>query len=434
MKELNKFYLFLKNYIVELLKQIDNYSITVDNNIESILNNKDRILEIDGFLLNDINLISYFVSERLTEVPQVKESIERVVNSLSHPNVKIDDLKHEKEECEKILNNQDYDFDFFVSMLEKSDLTEEEKIEVLKGLALETCKVHNKTEEAKETKEEKPKLPDLESLNKKEDSRMEELMNKYESLRERIDQVGKTYHYLIRGKNERQIKYYESYVEATRLTPSETEKFEFKEYKIIVDVMRLFKCKTEADKYIHNHKMDEELLSLEIEEIEGLLSSVEQTGRELEKQKNEKDLNNARKIYFFTEDGIKPFFNPMVLDGDAKKVVMNIIRDIENGILDNPVTTTKKVLSEENHDYNTYVYLKNKMGLSFVKVSSNKILAITAASVKSVYSDTKSATKKFDNQVKKQMELIIRDDKDYNELQNTIYSSITSGLANGRKI
>ena len=53
-KEFEKFYLFLKSHIVELLNRIEALSINLDmNSIGRVLSNKKRILEIDESLLND---------------------------------------------------------------------------------------------------------------------------------------------------------------------------------------------------------------------------------------------------------------------------------------------------------------------------------------------------------------------------------------------
>lgn len=448
-KELDKFYLFLKNYIVDILNKIEALSFKVDDNVEVIIENRKKILEIDKSLSNDINLISFFYSEGITDAPQVKNSIKRIVKSLKNSKGLIDDLTKEKEKCEDILNNKEYDFDFFVKMLEKSNLNEKEKLEILKSLALSSCFIDQKKEEVKEDKKDEiketkkvnkktpKKLPDLELVVEKEEvkeeNKTQELLDRYNGLKERINNINTSYHHLIQGKNESQIRYYESYVEATKSIKSETEKFEFKEYKLIVEIIRLLKCRDEVEELIKDNNLDEELLLIGITEIEDLLSSIDETSKDLSKQLDENNLNNSN-IYFFSEDGMTSYFDVSKLDGDEKKIALNFIKDIENGRLDSPISSTKKVLMEETHDYNIYVYLKNKMGISFIKTGLDKLFIMTLANVKTLYSETASLAKRYDRQIKDQMNLINSGDKEFLEKQNNMLSSIKEDLSSGRKM
>ena len=119
-KEFEKFYLFLKSHIVELLNRIEALSINLDmNSIGRVLSNKKRILEIDESLLNDIDLISFFYSENITDVSQVTESLNRISESIKKATSSVEELIKEKEECEHILNNENYDFKFFCKNVRK---------------------------------------------------------------------------------------------------------------------------------------------------------------------------------------------------------------------------------------------------------------------------------------------------------------------------
>ncbi|MBR4177748.1 MAG: hypothetical protein IKR57_00175 [Bacilli bacterium] len=445
-KEFEKFYLFLKSHIVELLNRIEALSINLDmNSIGRVLSNKKRILEIDESLLNDIDLISFFYSENITDVSQVTESLNRISESIKKATSSVEELIKEKEECEHILNNENYDFNFFVKMLEKSNLTEKEKIEILKSVAYETCFANDIKEEKKEEVEEpktikiedekRKKLPDLGLIeeDKKEDN-TQDLMSRYEALNAIISSINTSYHHLIKGKTEKQINYYEQYVEAVKDVESETNKFEYIEYKLIVEIIKLLKCRDEVEELLKSGKLDNELLELGISEIEELLDGIEKTSEELNKRLSEQNPNDSRNIFFFTEDGETPYFDVSKLDGEERKTVLNIIKDLENGLLDEAMSTTRKVKMNESRDYNIYAYKKNLISMTYIKPTIDKLLILTMAKSKEVFDETISLSKKYDRQIKAQMESIVKEDKGYLDAQNQMLSSIKEDLSNGRTV
>ena len=72
--------------------------------------------------------------------------------------------------------------------------------------------------------------------------------------------------------------------------------------------------------------------------------------------------------------------------------------------------------------------------MTYIKPTIDKLLILTMAKSKEVFDETISLSKKYDRQIKAQMESIVKEDKGYLDAQNQMLSSIKEDLSNGRTV
>ena len=106
-------------------------------NPSDILMHKSDILLYDESLVSSFDVIEFFVSNGIFEAEQISEEVNKIINApfvsnLSKGNSKIDvnEVTLEIERVKNILSNNEYDFDYYVSLVEKSDLSKADKLNI----------------------------------------------------------------------------------------------------------------------------------------------------------------------------------------------------------------------------------------------------------------------------------------------------------------
>lgn len=153
-----KFEKFLMKYIEELessileAKSASMYKIMNElrksKNPSDILMHKSDILLYDESLVSSFDVIEFFVSNGIFEAEQISEEVNKIINApfvsnLSKGNSKIDvnEVTLEIERVKNILSNNEYDFDYYVSLVEKSDLSKADKLNIYAYFAYDSCHV-----------------------------------------------------------------------------------------------------------------------------------------------------------------------------------------------------------------------------------------------------------------------------------------------------
>lgn len=226
----DKFTAYLKKHIKELKSQLEdyekkaNYSEVIselrDNpSLDMILKERESLISLNPLFDSQFKLIDFFVMRNASEAPQVTSTIRSILESDEVKNFdtkvsssfNVSAIREELEQYTSLLNGVNLDIDFLVSVLDKSTLTEEEKLDVLSKNAFDRIPVKKIDESLKEEKE---KSIEEEMTIKVNETTPQEEMVDISKLNDRfmismpvIDDIKKTYSYLVKNKNDKQLAY-----------------------------------------------------------------------------------------------------------------------------------------------------------------------------------------------------------------------------------
>lgn len=227
-----KFTAYLKKHIKELKSQLEeyekkaNYSEVIselrDNpSLDMVLKERKFLISLNSSFDSQFKLIDFFVMRNASEAPQVTVTIKSILESDEVKNFdtkvsssfNVSAIREELEQYTSLLNGVNLDIDFLVSVLDKSTLSEKEKLDVLSKNAFDRIPTKKLDESLKE---EKDKAIEEEMAKKINETSFEE-MTDITKLNDRfmismpvIEDIKKTYRYLIKNKTEMQLAYAKS--------------------------------------------------------------------------------------------------------------------------------------------------------------------------------------------------------------------------------
>ena len=225
----DKFTAYLKKHIKELKTQLEdyekkaNYSEVISElrnnpNLDMVLKERIFLISLNPSFDSQFKLIDFFVMRNASNAPQVAETIRAILESDEVKNFdskvsssfNVSAIKEELEQYTSLLNGVNLDIDFLVSVLDKSTLSEEEKLNVLSKNAFDRIPVKKMDESLKE---EKDKAIEDEMVKKVNESTLEEMVD-ITKLNDRfmismpvIEDIKQRYRYLIKNKTEKQLNY-----------------------------------------------------------------------------------------------------------------------------------------------------------------------------------------------------------------------------------
>ena len=145
-----KFHNYLQERIFELLKDLEKVESnmvykTLYNDLESnkvpstFLTHEDELSQINDAIKGKIAIIKFFKERDVLDAEQVSIAMDEILRdaefikiATSIPESITKETINEKiEKCRSIINGDHYDFEFFKKMLDKSPLSEDERLEVL---------------------------------------------------------------------------------------------------------------------------------------------------------------------------------------------------------------------------------------------------------------------------------------------------------------
>lgn len=227
-----KFTAYLKKHIKELKSQLDDYERKANygevinelrNNpsLDMVLKERASLISLNPSFDSQFKLIDFFVMRNASDAPQVTSTIRTILESEEVKNFdtkvsssfNVSAIREELEQYTSLLNGVNLDIDFLVSVLDKSTLSEKEKLDVLSKNAFDRIPVKKLDESLKE---EKDKAIEEEMVLKVNESSEEEMVDIHK-LNDRfmismpvIEDIRKTFNYLVKNKNEKQLTYAKS--------------------------------------------------------------------------------------------------------------------------------------------------------------------------------------------------------------------------------
>ncbi len=423
----NNFNEYLKFYLFKLQSFLDTVNMEIESEGElakikevmtarEMLKHKDTIVRLDKDVLTQFRIIEYYLNAGAFEAPQVYDAINAIkksdiLNSASRSqsnNIRKAELESEIKKVKALIGNKDIDFEYFVSLLSKSDLSEEDKISLLALKAFESTKYVKKEI-----------TPSLESIISSVESNEEkvdftDLITKFEELSERANEFKNEFYYLFEGKTPGQLKYNFEMVKAYGADFIQNARtFSYKESAMIGCLYYIAKTVEEIKSINTNgDSSDRELFEIDLKELERALDVTEEIANFIKKNFEDKN-SKPSNILYFTDTHGRLLFNISDFNADDRKSIGILINKLENGQYD---TMKSGIKSSMVNGTITPICINKSgnIGCTYIRLDEETVLLLTCDSLKNIYDKTISLEKKhvdYIKQIKEDFKKLSDDEK-----------------------
>ncbi len=228
----DKFTAYLKKHIKELKSQLEDYEkkanyseviseLRVNTSLDMVLKERNFLISLNPSFDSQFKLIDFFVMRNASEAPQVSATIRSILESDEVKNFdtkvsssfNVSAIREELEQYTSLLNGVNLDIDFLVSVLDKSTLSEKEKLDVLSKNAFDRIPAKKLDESLKEEKDkaiEEEMTIKVNEIPSEEMTDITKLNDRFMISMPVIEDIKKTYRYLVKNKTEKQLAYAKS--------------------------------------------------------------------------------------------------------------------------------------------------------------------------------------------------------------------------------
>ena len=409
----------------ELKRELDNYRAMIKSAnilsmpkgdiqkyISNLLENQKSLLLLFPQLTSNVQIINFFWENNALELEQVTialnniltdERVKDCLNNKEKYELQVKKLESEiKELDEKSLTAK-------ASFILKANITDEEKISILKELAYESCKNATTKEEAKlqtqdkESKEIETLFSEEATVNVNEEE-LKKLKEEYLKIKDSIESIISKYYYLINGKDEKYINYNREMAKAIKAQESQDnlnlstlgiDEFQYKDISMTVLLLDMLETKQELELQLNNTNTTLEdindyfnILKEDYNKAIALDSILTEEKIEEEKTTNE--------IYFLLDESNSPLFDMDKFSKDDKKRCQALIEKFEKGVHDHEKGKKHTKFKSNYKKNNIYINRSSNMCVSYIRTKDNKVLILTFADFKEVFDNTEPIALNFD--------------------------------------
>lgn len=425
MEPKEKYEQLIEEQLQELKRELDNYRAMIKSAeilsmpkddiqkyISNLLENQKTLLLLFPQLISNLQIIKFFWENNALEIEQVTIALnniltdERVKDCFSNKEkyqLQAKKLESEiKELDEKSLSAK-------ASFILKANITDEEKISILKELAYESCKNATTKEEAKlqtqdkESKEIETLFSEEATVNVNEEE-LKKLKEEYLKIKDSIESIISKYYYLIKGKDEKYINYNREMAKAIKAQESKDnlnlstlgiDEFQYKDISMTVLLLDMLETKQELELQLNNTNTTLEdindyfnILKEDYNKAIALDSILTEEKIEEEKTTNE--------IYFLLDESNSPLFDMDKFSKDDKKRCQALIEKFEKGVHDHEKGKKHTKFKSNYKKNNIYINRSSNMCVSYIRTKDNKVLILTFADFKEVFDNTEPIALNFD--------------------------------------
>ena len=425
MEPKEKYEQLIEEQLQELKRELDNYRAMIKSAeilsmpkddiqkyISNLLENQKTLLLLFPQLTSNLQIINFFWENNALELEQVTIALnniltdERVKDCFSNKEkyqLQAKKLESEiKELDEKSLSAK-------ASFILKANITDEEKISILKELAYESCKNATTKEEAKlqtqdkESKEIETLFSEEATVNVNEEE-LKKLKEEYLKIKDSIESIISKYYYLINGKDEKYINYNREMAKAIKAQESQDnlnlstlgiDEFQYKDISMTVLLLDMLETKQELELQLNNTNTTLEdindyfnILKEDYNKAIALDSILTEEKMEEEKTTNE--------IYFLLDESNSPLFDMDKYSKDDKKRCQTLKEKFEKGVQDYEKGKKHTKFKSNYKKNNIYINRSSNMCVSYIRTKDNKVLILTFADFKEVFDNTEPIALNFD--------------------------------------
>lgn len=401
-----KFYLFklqssLDAVVMELESETELTKVREVMTAREMLKYKDTVTRLDKSVLKQFEIIKFYLDAGAYEAPQVYNAINAIkksdilnsANRVQSNNIKKAELLDEINKVKNIIDNKEVDFDYYVSLLNASDLSEEDKLNLLALKAFESTKFVKK-----ET------TPSLESIissveTKEETVDFSDLVARFDKLSKQANELKNEFYYLFEGKNASQLSYHFEAVKACGKEFLECiRNYSYKEGAMIACLYCVAKSIEDVKTINTNGTIsDRELYEICLNEMEAIITEANNIKTQIMQSKESQKPSN---ILYLTDTHGRLLFDMSEFDSDDKKRIEILINKLENGQYDSIKGGIKSSLVNGTITP-VLVNKSGNIGCSYIRLDDDMVLLLTCDTLKNIFSETIKIEKKYIDYIKR---------------------------------
>lgn len=401
-----KFYLFklqssLDAVVMELESETELTKVREVMTAREMLKYKDTVTRLDKSVLKQFEIIKFYLDAGAYEAPQVYNAINAIkrsdilnsANRVQSNNIKKAELLDEINKVKNIIDNKEVDFDYYVSLLNASDLSEEDKLNLLALKAFESTKFVKK-----ET------TPSLESIissveTKEETVDFSDLVARFDKLSKQANELKNEFYYLFEGKNASQLSYHFEAVKACGEEFLECiRNYSYKEGAMIACLYCVAKSIEDIKTINTNGTIsDRELYEICLNEMEAIITEANNIKTQIMQSKESQKPSN---ILYLTDTHGRLLFDMSEFDSDDKKRIEILINKLENGQYDSIKGGIKSSLVNGTITP-VLVNKSGNIGCSYIRLDDDMVLLLTCDTLKNIFSETIKIEKKYIDYIKR---------------------------------
>lgn len=401
-----KFYLFklqssLDAVVMELEAETELTKVREVMTAREMLKYKDTVTRLDKSVLKQFEIIKFYLDAGAYEAPQVFNAINAIkrsdilnsANRVQSNNIKKAELLDEINKVKNIIDNKEVDFDYYVSLLNASDLSEEDKLNLLALKAFESTKFVKK-----ET------TPSLESIissveTKEETVDFSDLVARFDELSKQANELKNEFYYLFEGKNASQLSYHFEAVKACGEEFLECiRNYSYKEGAMIACLYCVAKSIEDIKTINTNGTIsDRELYEICLNEMEAIITEANNIKTQIMQSKESQKPSN---ILYLTDTHGRLLFDMSEFDSDDKKRIEILINKLENGQYDSIKGGIKSSLVNGTITP-VLVNKSGNIGCSYIRLDDDMVLLLTCETLKNIFSETIKIEKKYIDYIKR---------------------------------
>ena len=408
----NNFNEYLKFYLFKLQSSLDTVNMELNSETElskikdamtarEILKYEDTITRLDKTISVQFEIIRFYLNAGAFEAPQVYNAIKTIkssdilnsTNRFQSNNMRKAELVQEINKIKDVLENKEVDFDYYVSLLNSSNLVEKDKISLLALKAFESTKYIKKD-----------KTPSFESIissveSKEKVADFSRLVEKFNKLMENANPLKNKFYYLFEGKNSSQLSYHFEAVKASGNDFIENvKKYSYKEGAMIACLYHIAEI-VEDIKTINTNgsESDKELYEIYLDDMEKTISVASEVAVYLEEINKEQKPSS---ILYLTDTHGRVLFDLSEFNSDDRKNIEALIYKLENGQFDYLKSGIKSAMVNGS----ITPICVNKLGrmcCSYIKLDDDMVLLLTFDTKKEIFDKTLSIEKKYIDYIKR---------------------------------
>lgn len=401
-----KFYLFklqssLDAVVMELEAETELTKVREVMTAREMLKYKDTVTRLDKSVLKQFEIIKFYLDAGAYEAPQVFNAINAIkrsdilnsANRVQSNNIKKAELLDEINKVKNIIDNKEVDFDYYVSLLNASDLSDEDKLNLLALKAFESTKFVKK-----ET------TPSLESIissveTKEETVDFSDLVARFDELSKQANELKNEFYYLFEGKNASQLSYHFEAVKACGEEFLECiRNYSYKEGAMIACLYCVAKSIEDIKTINTNGTIsDRELYEICLNEMEAIITEANNIKTQIMQSKESQKPSN---ILYLTDTHGRLLFDMSEFDSDDKKRIEILINKLENGQYDSIKGGIKSSLVNGTITP-VLVNKSGNIGCSYIRLDDDMVLLLTCETLKNIFSETIKIEKKYIDYIKR---------------------------------
>lgn len=344
----------------EPLKFIENYSV---------------LSKVNPTVKENLDIIDYLVKNGIKEAPQMDEAINNVLTNqtllklVTNPVTK-EILEGILEQLQTIIDGT-YDFETFKNALLSSNLDDEDILTILDHKAEETYAP------------EKKQLPSLEDIRKN------EIVERYQGIATKINELLDKYYYLIEGKSPKLIELYRKTLKSASIKEM-NEIYQEEDVLLCIHLLHLLELKGDGDEIFNVKPIDYSLIEISVEELTEAYEDALVVAKEYDELLSENESKPSNVCFLDRGIDVDRF------SSEEKSSINSILSDLEMGLFDYERNKTSHTIvrQTERKDLNVFVNRRRNMAVSYIRVNSedieSKVVVLAIDDIRRIFDESKS--------------------------------------------